>query len=126
MTIALNHTESQLVADIRKGEKEAIAKAYRQHFPMVENFILQNSGARHDAKDIYQEAFMVLYGNLRDKNFRLECRLKTYLYSVARRLWLKTLHERKGRNDDIEDQEHYLIFDDTALEQMQELSLIHI
>jgi RNA polymerase sigma factor (sigma-70 family) len=58
---------------------------------MVQSFILNNSGTYDDARDIFQEAMIVLYENVKSERFVLTCQIKTYLYSVCRRLWLKRL-----------------------------------
>ena len=60
---------------------------------MVQTFILNNSGTSDDAKDIFQEAMIVLYEKVRSGSFELNCQIKTYVYSVCRRLWLKRLHQ---------------------------------
>lgn len=76
---------------------EAVEELYRQYFPVATGLVLNNSGTEEDAKDIFQEAVIVLYEKVQDGSFELHCRLKTFLYSVCRRLWLKRLHQRKGQ-----------------------------
>ena len=65
---------------------------------MVQSFILSNSGSTDDAKDIFQEALIVLYERVKSGSFELNCLIKTYLFAVSRRLWLKRLQqlERQG------------------------------
>ncbi|MBL7699711.1 MAG: sigma-70 family RNA polymerase sigma factor [Chitinophagaceae bacterium] len=58
---------------------------------MVQSLIINNNGSSEDARDIFQEAMIVLYERSRTPEFELQCQLKTYLYSVCRRLWLKRL-----------------------------------
>src|SRR6516225_9821011 len=58
---------------------------------MVQSLILNNNGNREDAKDIFQEAIIVLYEKSKSDSFQLSCLIKTYVYSVSRRLWLKRL-----------------------------------
>ena len=60
---------------------------------MVQSLIINNNGTSDDAKDIFQEAMIVLYQKSRSPKFELNCLIKTYLYSVSRRLWLKRLHQ---------------------------------
>ena len=60
---------------------------------MVQALVLSNSGYPDDARDIFQEAMIVLYQNVKSGSFELNCQLKTYLYSVSRRLWLKRLSQ---------------------------------
>jgi len=62
---------------------------------MVQALILSNSGYPDDARDIFQEAMIVLYQKVKSGSFELNCQLKTYLYSVSRRLWLKRLSQSK-------------------------------
>ncbi len=47
------------------------------------------------AADLFQETVIVLYEKVREGKFDLQCLLKTFLYSVARRLWLKKLQQQQ-------------------------------
>ncbi len=58
---------------------------------MIQHMVLNNSGTTDDAADIFQETMIVLFEKARSGNFELNCQLKTYIYSVSRRLWLKKL-----------------------------------
>jgi len=57
--------------------------------------VIHNNGTNDDARDIFQEAMIVLYEKSRSGSFELNCQLKTYVYSVCRRLWLKKLGQRQ-------------------------------
>jgi RNA polymerase sigma factor (sigma-70 family) len=63
--------------------------------------IINNNGTADDAKDIFQEAMIVLYEKARSGTFELNCLIKTYVYSVARRLWLKRLQQANRYNGEI-------------------------
>jgi RNA polymerase sigma factor (sigma-70 family) len=75
---------------------------------MILNFILNNNGSREEAKDIYQEAVIIFYENIQSEKFHLTCKIKTYLYSVCRRLWLKRLTEKRKFTGGIEDSEKFI------------------
>ena len=60
---------------------------------MIQAFILNNNGSVDDARDIFQEAMIVLYEKSRLETFSLNCQIKTYVYSICRRLWLKRLQQ---------------------------------
>ena len=87
-------TDDALIAAIRGGDERALAHLYRLHWPMVSHFVLQNSGTEDDAQDVYQEGVLVFYEKVRDGSLELSCQIKTYLYAVCRRLWLKRLTSR--------------------------------
>jgi|SRR6185312_6216109 len=85
--------EQDLLEGLAKNDRNAIETIYRQHYNMVQSMILSNSGYPEDARDIFQEAMIVLYEKARSGSFELNSQLKTYLYSVCRRLWLKRLNQ---------------------------------
>jgi RNA polymerase sigma factor (sigma-70 family) len=67
--------------------------AARENFNMVQSLVINNNGSSDDAKDVFQEAMIVLYEKARSGSFELNCQIKTYMYSVSRRLWLKRLQQ---------------------------------
>ena len=96
-TTRLIWTDDDLLSGLAEGSDSALNQLYRQHYPMVSHLVLSNSGSEEDAKDIYQEALIVLYEKVSTGSFDLHCQLKTFVYAVARRLWLKQLSLR-GRS----------------------------
>lgn len=87
--------DDSIIAEIRNNNEAALAVLYRTHYPMVRNLILTNSGTEPEAKDIYQETIIAFYEKVKRSDFSLTCLIKTYLYAVARRLWLKQLALKK-------------------------------
>ena len=83
--------EQALLNGLAKNDAKAIETIYRNNFNMVQSFVLNNNGTYDDARDIFQEAMIVLYENVKSDSFVLTCQIKTYVYSVCRRLWLKRL-----------------------------------
>ncbi|MEJ8802978.1 RNA polymerase sigma factor [Pontibacter sp. H249] len=96
MKKSLYEMDEAVIEGIRRDDERALAYLYKLYFPMISHFILSNSGTEDEAKDIYQEGVIVFYEKIRDNSLELSCQIKTYLYSVCRRLWLKRLAE-KGR-----------------------------
>ena len=85
--------ESALLQGLARSDRKAIESIYRDNYNTIQSLILNNSGSVDDAKDIFQEAMIVLYEKVRSGNFELNCLIKTYVYSVSRRLWLKRLQQ---------------------------------
>lgn len=84
--------EEGLLKGLAEGDKRAIEIIYKDHFNTIQALIINNNGSSDDAKDIFQEALIVLYEKVRSGSFELNCQIKTYLYSVSKRLWLKKLN----------------------------------
>ena len=84
-----------LLKGIAAEDKGSIEQLYRQYYIMVQSMVLANAGNNDDAADLFQETIIVLYEKIKKGNFELQCLLKTFLYSVARRLWLKKLQQQQ-------------------------------
>ncbi len=101
-------TDSEIVFGILNNSESAIKRLYVAYFPMVLQLIINNNGTADDAKDIYQEAIIVLYNKIKKGDFELNSKLKTFIYSVCRRLWLKRLSQMNRYGGDVHDFQEYL------------------
>ncbi len=105
-------TDREVVLGILNNSVDALNKLYVAYFPMVLQFILNNNGDEDDAKDVYQEAIIVLYNKVKSGSFELSSKLKTYIYSVSRRIWLKKLAQHSKKTSNIADFEDVLIVEE--------------
>lgn len=94
--------EQALLIGLQQDNRPAIETIYKQNYSMVQTLILNNNGSQEDAKDIFQEALIVLYEKVKSGSFELNCQIKTYLYSVCRRLWLKRLNQLQRFSPEVE------------------------
>ena len=85
--------EQLLLRGLAENDKKAVETIYKDNFNMIQGFILNNNGSYDDARDIFQEAMITLYEKAKQESFVLTCQVKTYIYSVCRRLWLKRLQQ---------------------------------
>ncbi len=95
------NNERILLQGLARNDKKAVETIYRENYSTVQSLIINNNGTADDAKDIFQEAMIVLYEKARSGNFELSCQIKTYVYSVSRRLWLKRLQHANRYSGDI-------------------------
>ena len=85
------NNEKLLLQGLARNDKKAIETIYRDNYNMIQALVINNNGTSEDAKDIFQEAMIVLYEKVQTGSFELNCQIKTFVYSVGRRLWLKRL-----------------------------------
>lgn len=90
----IERNEQLLLIGLAKSDSKAVSTIYNEHYNMVQAYVLNNNGTYDDARDVFQEAMVVLFENVQNKDFVLTCQIKTYIYSVARRIWLKKLHQQ--------------------------------
>ena len=95
------NNEQKLLEGLAVNDRIAIETIYKHHFAMIQTLVTANSGGSDDARDIFQEAMIVLYEKVRSGQFELNCQIKTYLYSVCRRLWLKRLSQMQRMTPEV-------------------------
>ncbi len=115
-------TDSEVIFGILNDSESILKRLYVAYFPMVLQLIINNNGTADDAKDVYQEAIIVLYNKVKSGNFELSSKLKTFLYSVCRKLWLKRLNQMSRYGGDIKDfQDHLPVEEANDLHSEREL-----
>jgi RNA polymerase sigma factor, sigma-70 family len=87
------HTDQELLKNLALGERTATQKVYVDNYPIVTNWIKMNGGNEDDAADIYQEAMVVLYEKAQNEEFRLSCKVGTYLFAISKNLWYKKIQK---------------------------------
>jgi RNA polymerase sigma factor (sigma-70 family) len=97
--------EQDLLKGLAQNDRKSVETIYKQHYGMVQTLIINNNGSIEEAKDIFQEAMVVLYEKAKSGTFELNCQIKTYVYSVCRRLWLKRFHQMQKFTPEVENME---------------------
>ncbi|THU40023.1 sigma-70 family RNA polymerase sigma factor [Niastella caeni] len=87
--------EKALLKGLALNDRKSVETIYKLFYNMVQTLIINNNGSTDDARDIFQETVIVLYEKAKSGSFELNCQLKTYVYSVSRRLWLKKLQQQQ-------------------------------
>lgn len=116
--------DSEVILGILNNSDIVLKKLYLAYFPMILQLVINNNGNEDDAKDVYQEAIIVLYNKVKRGDFELSSKLKTYIYSICRRLWLKRLKQMNRYGGDIKDfEDHLPVEDEVEKHQDRDLQL---
>ncbi len=78
-----------LLEDLKANDQDAYLTLYRLYYPDLARYIIQNTGNRQDAEDMFQETLFILLQKIRTEKFTLQSELKTFLFSVQKNQWLK-------------------------------------
>ena len=97
--------DQELLKGLAQNDKNSIEAIYRLNYSMIQTFVLNNNGSVDDARDIFQEAMVVLYEKSKAATFSLTCQIKTYVFSICRRLWLKRLQQLNKFSTQVENLE---------------------
>ena len=112
-----NSKELELLDGLARNDRKAIETLYKDNFGTIQTFILNNNGTTDDARDVFQEAMILLFEKARGGNFELTSQIKTYVYSVCRRLWLKRLQQLQRFGSPVENMEEIIPVEEEIEEQ---------
>ena len=86
----------QVVSAIKRNDASTLKRIYTVNYPKIEVLILKNNGTIEHAKDIYQEAFLAVWQNVKQDKFipKSESSINGYLYSIAKNKWMDVLRSQ--------------------------------
>ena len=87
----VTYTDLEFIEGLKHNNDAVLRALYKKYYNLVLKYVVNNSGSSEAAADIYQETLIVLYENVQKQSFELNCQLQTFVFSIAKRLWLKQL-----------------------------------
>ncbi len=129
-----NRTSEQYLIDgIANGNSKILELIYKKYSQRIRTLIEKNNGTVEDARDVFQEAIVIIYKNTKKRDIELTSSFFTYFYGICRRVWWRKLQKdrrspqltgmQKGEEvysyeqKTFLDQEHYQLY----LEKLSEL-----
>lgn len=101
----------EILEEIKKGNNKVISDLYKILDKSVNYMVKRGGGDIHISKDIIQLTIFIFWDKLQqNKEFKLTCKLHTYLYSIANKQWLKFL-EKNRKNDYVDILPEYGVYD---------------
>jgi RNA polymerase sigma factor (sigma-70 family) len=120
------YTTDDLIKGVLSQDKEMFMHLYKIAFPDIFWFVRKNNGNVEDAKDVFQEAMIVLYNKVSSGNIEFTCSPRTFLYSVGRNLWMKELGKRARRSPvPVEELEYILLEEEIDIAEDKSLLSIY-
>ena len=95
--------QEELVRAIMADDDSVLKWLYQENYYKTEKYVVENSGSQEQAKDIFQDAFITVWENVKDSKFvpQNQTALNGYIYTVAKNKWLdflKSSHFKKTKS----------------------------
>ncbi|MCC6186603.1 MAG: sigma-70 family RNA polymerase sigma factor [Chitinophagaceae bacterium] len=92
-------TEHQQLEGLANNDRKITELIYRNNYKQVQALVQNKGGNSDDGDDVFQEAMTVLFQKAQQEDFRLSCKIGTYLVAVAKFIWYKKLQQQNRRPD---------------------------
>jgi RNA polymerase sigma factor (sigma-70 family) len=96
--IKKHHFKKQ-IDGVLSGNKQVFLDIYENDFPMVVNFVTKNSGTVENAKDIFQDAIVIMLEKYYHSELDLTSSVGAYLFGISKNLWYEQLRRNKKSID---------------------------
>ncbi len=106
--------QQSLIDGLKTNDSVMLKEFYKSNYQKIEVFVLKNSGTIDHAKDIYQEAFIRVWKNVKDNKFepQNETALQGYLYQIAKNKWMDVLRSKNFKKTKTINHEKQIIYSD--------------
>jgi len=112
----MHYIEESLLEGIRLHDSDTLEYIYKKFYPSVKAFVNNNSGNDDDARDVFQEAIVVIFRKVNDESFAITCSFKTYVYAIVKNLWLKELEKRKTSGVTLKTEGDFEVAEETPID----------
>ena len=83
--------EQSIALAFKKNDQKVMQQVYQNIFPKFRNHVFANSGDEAQAKDIFQEAFIACWRNIKDDRLDDNSNVEGYLFTIAKNKWIDHL-----------------------------------
>lgn len=85
----MSSKETKIVEAIKSGRnQELLNELYKTVLPKVKMYITRNSGSEDEANDMFQDAVVVFYKQVKSNQLNIKQSIEAYIYTVAKNLWI--------------------------------------
>lgn len=111
----IDATDAQLIARWQRGDQRAAAALVDRHAKPLARFAA-SLGERDGVEELVQDTFVRAFGSL--ESFRADSSLRTWLFTICKRLMLDRLRTERRRKDKVELEEGHAVVEFDALDGM--------
>lgn len=105
----LESIDNQWVRGVLTNDYKVLKKIYEGHLPKVAAMVKKNNGTVDEARDVFQEALVVIYKKAAEPDFKLTTTFGGYLYGVSRFIWLRQLKKKHRTEVTLDADDGYIV-----------------
>ena len=87
--------DETLIKEIQEGRRNKPLEHLYKELPRIQSSIIGSGGSKEIAQEIFNDSLLILIEKIESPNFQLTSKLNTYLFGIARLLWMNELRRQK-------------------------------
>ncbi|AXT51158.1 sigma-70 family RNA polymerase sigma factor [Aquimarina sp. BL5] len=89
----MSKDNTKIITAFINDDDKVIKEFYQKNLPVVSIYVTQNHGNQDDAKDVFQDAMIIIYEKIKTNTLDIKCALGTYVCGISRNLWRNRLRK---------------------------------
>jgi len=95
-------SDKEIIKRIKNNDRTILGDLFITNEGAIASYIKRNGGNDNDVQDLLQEAIIVLWQNINADKFELSAKISTYLFAVAKNMWMaESRRQKKFDHNDI-------------------------
>lgn len=108
---------------IRSGDKKSLTQLYQYIMPSIVKLVVRYGGTEEHAKDLFQDAILILYKKLQYSEITLTSSFSTFFIAVCRNLWANHLKKKSNNHVTFSDEIKLILDDQPDWYELEEQSM---
>lgn len=104
---------------ILQGNRADLMRMYQVLFPAIRKLVADYGGSEDDAKDIFQDATIVIYEKAKQPGFQLTSQFSTFFYGVSSNLYRSRRQKKSNSEVTIPEEAKYISDNTLELDSLQ-------
>lgn len=96
------------IKGLLNNDSEVLRTIYVNYADRIKQHILKNGGTADDAKDVFQDALIVIYNKARNEDFELTSQFYTYLFGICHFIFDRKRKKKSNNSVTTDDFDGYI------------------
>lgn len=116
-------TDQKWLEAIRSGDKDGLTQLYQYVMPSIVKLVIRNGGTKEHAKDLFQDAILILYKKLQHSEITMTSSFSTFFIAICRNLWANHLKKKSNNHVTFSDEIKLILDDQPDWYELEEQSM---
>ena len=90
--------DQKYIKGLLNNDSEVLRAIYVNYADRIKHHVIKNGGTADDAKDVFQDALMVIYNKAQSEDFKLTSQFYTYLFGICHFIFIRKLKKKSNNS----------------------------
>jgi RNA polymerase sigma factor (sigma-70 family) len=83
------YSDKTILSGIKNRKVDILEFLYNEYFPKVSRLVMTNGGSEHDARDIFQEALIIVFNRLQKNKLVIKSSFHNFFIILCKFMWFR-------------------------------------